>query len=735
MPKEWDDALLRACLYRDWNGAYRLLKGADVNATWADNSPHKGKSALWLAIYHQKWGLAYSLIKKGADVNASCAANNQSVLWLAAFNKRWILVKALIKKGANINATCTAGSHKGISVVILAACDRQWELVKSLTELGADVGATCVGDSLLKGVTVLWLAMYHAQWSLAQTLIKKGANVNATCRYGYNKFTSLLWLAAHHNQWHLVLQLLTLGANPISLDPSTIFYLLQIASNKYSAQAYNMFARNILGPIGSLRGSIKGLLIAKIAEHVQLQKSQAAIDFISERFFQSIETKHKVTCPEYLKQAVADTDILRTCYGLDSGFYGIILVKTIDGELRNADRSLKDRMTGPFYDQVEKLMEQFANTSPYVSIKENFKNFAETIRNPSWFDRDNKEFYTNMKTTLEEIFVLISLPNLQHKRSFVLANLNRQLSVCGPGIFNSILQLRYDLESNDIIQKLAEYRRELVLQAAAAYMINHKAREGNSTHVEAAFLMRAQLQGFAPASGAEQLAYGDIFEDIEIRSMAEVDKELVKLFQKEYTLGIILQSVKQSFIKSINDIRDNPVSEWISFEEYTKIFEQLLLSTRQHGLLAANGEFYLELIEFDEGYTKCRICIDKFDFCLLQTLARLNIADPMHRLIRSNGKTITYAVVDGHLYKSDDDVTNLELLKIALNTQTAENNLLVIFAMALIEALMQNAIPVEQFMKYAIDLQNTKCVKKTHTTINDFLTIFVPTSQSRLALV
>lgn len=742
-----------AISYRKWDLVADLIRrNADINAT-SISGADKGKSILWFAANYKQWGLVADLIQKGANINAIAENgphNGTSILWLAASSNQWDLAENLIQNpNIELNPTVITGPKLSASILWYAVVNERWNIIGKLIENGADINATPkVGANA--GQSILWHAVNNCNWPLTEYLIQSGADINTKPMVGPNKGTSVILLVANHKQWLLAVNLIKNGAeiheeliennflksraifchaasceewgvvgkflekgcNPLLLDLSIITFIMANVVERRYDNNFLMSVKRLKNDDG--KEELKKILISSIEK--LLQNNEYGSDTILHKFFP--QQMHVVKCQEYVNVQISEQDIIQICYDNFENTAQKSIIRNISEQFRNEDRSFKDILSGPFFEQVDELMNKYANQTNNERTKESLKKFAILIRNPSHFNSDNPKFYTTMKQNLEEILTLLTRCT-ESEKGVTISELSRQLLVCGPGIFNSILQIRTSLEVNDIKQKLAEYRKDLVLQTATVSAINNHVPAVMLIHNEAAHLMIAQQLGYAPAGGAVQLEHGDTFVNLqEGDSVSEIIKtELSKIFAEKYTLPIILEHIAQSFKKAMLNIKgnypklffNNAASEiCLDFKDYNNYHEQITQIAQQHGLTDSNGALYPELIDFNDDYTLCKIYTHNVKIFLLQSLIRLSIIEPIVQEVTIDSRKISFAFIKNHLYKSDNNIPNFKILEAALSQTNSKKHLLTIVPVVLTEELLESGITFELFLKYSLAINNVR---------------------------
>jgi ankyrin repeat protein len=160
--------------------------GLLVSLAWVNLGAGAGEPPLVSALKRGQVEVAHTLVKRGADVNASEMDGTTALHW-AVRSGDVETTALLIRHGANV----TAPNRYGATPLWLAAGSGNTALVDMLLAAGADAKAT-IGD----GETVLMAAARTNAGQAIRSLIKHGADPNATERW-YGQ-TALMWAAAEN---------------------------------------------------------------------------------------------------------------------------------------------------------------------------------------------------------------------------------------------------------------------------------------------------------------------------------------------------------------------------------------------------------------------------------------------------------------------------------------------------------------------------------------------------------
>ncbi|HBL99021.1 TPA: hypothetical protein DDZ86_05275 [Candidatus Dependentiae bacterium] len=207
--------LLCACQKKYTEIAWLLItKGANVNASCLAGPNAEVTPLLW-ACKHNNFDLAKFFILNGANVNASRSVGlntGLTPLLIACNNNNTELATLLIQQNANVNASVSTGPGAGMTPLLSACCNNNTKLAKLLIQQNANINVSIpTGPSA--GTTPLIYACSKNNTEIAKILIQKGANINVSTSAGPNAgITPLLW-ACKNNNFDLAKLLIQKGAN------------------------------------------------------------------------------------------------------------------------------------------------------------------------------------------------------------------------------------------------------------------------------------------------------------------------------------------------------------------------------------------------------------------------------------------------------------------------------------------------------------------------------------------
>jgi ankyrin repeat protein len=173
------------------------------------------------AVENQDAGTVQSLLRSGADVNASHSDGMTALHW-AAYHDDLRLVERLLAAGANVKAA----NRYGVTPLALACTNGNGDIVEKLLASGADPNSTLPG-----GETALMTAARTGRLAPVQSLLERGADVNARERKGQ---TALMWAAAEGNS-EVVDALLKSGADfrtPLKSGFTSYFFAVREGRSK-----------------------------------------------------------------------------------------------------------------------------------------------------------------------------------------------------------------------------------------------------------------------------------------------------------------------------------------------------------------------------------------------------------------------------------------------------------------------------------------------------------------------
>lgn len=243
---EYVNGLTDECISKLRTTLQKIVWSCDITTT---------TSLLSLALYHEQYGFAVTLIIQNYDVKQG------EPLVPAVKKGKFQIVKALVEKGADLNSVAQIkssllGYTTHITPLVAAIKEMnspdQFEIVKYLLEHGAKTNS--ITDQC---VSPLYLAAQRGDHCLVTMLLNHGANVNG---YDHFKQAPPLWAAVESDNVDMVQTLLDQGADPnavseIGTDVVPIF--LSLCSRKESQTEAIMLSFlekganvNIRGPSG-----------------------------------------------------------------------------------------------------------------------------------------------------------------------------------------------------------------------------------------------------------------------------------------------------------------------------------------------------------------------------------------------------------------------------------------------------------------------------------------------------
>lgn len=186
----------------DFGLIWTLLEaGADVEGRGLGLTP------LQLAAMNNESWLVEFLLKHGAAVNAPASGfHGRTALQAAIESNNTYIVEILMDAGSDLNAA--ASPKSGFTALQAAVKSSNIKLVRKLISLGADVNAAA---SPIGGRTCLQAAAENGVSELVQLLLNSGAEVNAAGAAEYGR--TALQAAASNGHLSIVTMLLAAGAD------------------------------------------------------------------------------------------------------------------------------------------------------------------------------------------------------------------------------------------------------------------------------------------------------------------------------------------------------------------------------------------------------------------------------------------------------------------------------------------------------------------------------------------
>ena len=214
----------RPCRSHDGRLAISLIASmvwalAAATALEAADAPR----ALFDAVARQDRAAVQSLIKAGADVNATLGDGSTPLLW-AANHADPEIVGFLLRAHANVNA----GDDHGVTPLALACENANAGIVQALLAAGANADAVQTN-----GVTPLMIASRTGQPQIVDALIARGADVNrATVK---SRQTPLMWAVAEGR--HEIIRLLLAAGADVRATSAIAFSPLLFAARNGDTEA------------------------------------------------------------------------------------------------------------------------------------------------------------------------------------------------------------------------------------------------------------------------------------------------------------------------------------------------------------------------------------------------------------------------------------------------------------------------------------------------------------------
>lgn len=591
---------------------------------------YEGLTYLHIALILKNKEIALYLIRKFSDVNQIVTKGKytgHSPLHLSLQCDE-IVTRALCEKGADIYKSITSGADNGYISIHLAVKYGNIATISTLIEYGASIDYLAHHNDVF--TSPLNVSIMLEKSDVAIFLIKSGADIHSSITYPSYITTNMIY-AASKNLWDVVTTL-------VDLYDEEKFKVADVVIGDNSTLSY---------AIASKRNDIIYLLLEKNAR------------LCIKRDMLPIITSQSVTAIQCDDPEINDNQINKI-YNPRPDF---ARAKEITGAFKEGSGEYKNRMTDePFYDEIKTLMHLFAELSVVQETKNNFISFIAKIQNPSHFSQDKSDFYMNMKTGLEHIYIAYrsSSDETQVKESR-LKILSEQLNVCGPGIFNSITDIRSDLLSGDLVKTLARYRKEIVLKCAAIYIVKNAIIVGMHTHVDADFIMHAETLGYYPLGGRKQLEYGDLFAG-RVVNVDIAQSSLHNAFKKQYNFFGIYKYIKLAFTKELANYV--ATDDWFTLESYENHRLDIERVVNTYGLSFNNK--IDKIFEFNDDYTLVKLNTDAILFCLIESLVGLKFINAtISELEMHNSKIkVNYFIhnrsVHARFFDANDNPRNFE---------------------------------------------------------------------------
>jgi hypothetical protein len=184
-------------------------------------------------------------------------------------------------------------------------------------------------------------------------------------------------------------------------------------------------------------------------------------------------------------------------------------------------------------------------------------------------------FYETIKSQLEEITFLLGSKNKKSIKS-ELHYLSEQMELCGPGIFNTVMDLHDSLsDSNDTGILLTKLRDNILYSVAQEYIEENKIDPLYSIHVHSALKQNAWKYDYPISHGINFIGLKDEYARFDTIKLDENKiEELFDEMKRRYTVDKMVDYLTLHHISKLNDFDGVNLSHCI--QEFNRVINPFL---------------------------------------------------------------------------------------------------------------------------------------------------------------